>query len=99
MIDESQAQGTGPDAVGGDPTDLLLFAVIIVSTVKGLVIGRNGSGLDEELPPDCWIVAKHGVAQWMLAVENAWHRTVSGSQEIRTAAGPGLGRVPRERIA
>jgi len=99
MIDEGPAQWTGQDAAGGDPTDLLPFAAIIASTVKVLVIGRNGSALDEELPPDCYNVTKHKVAQWMLAVENAWYRTVSGSQEGRPAAGPGLGRVPRERLA
>lgn len=99
MNDDGQVECTGANAVGGYPTDRLPLAGIIASTVKGLGIGRNGGTLEAESPPESFAVTKHKLARGMLAVEDAWYRAISGSQEIRPPAGPRLLRVPRERPA
>lgn len=99
MNDEGQVQCTDADAVGGYPTDQLPLAGIIASTVRGLGIGRNGGTVEVESPPDSFAGTKHKLVHGMLAVEDAWYRAVSGSQEVRPPAGPGLSRVPRERPA
>jgi hypothetical protein len=97
MNEERQMRCTAANAVGGYPTDRLPLAGIIASTVKG--IGRYGGTLEVESPPDSFAVTKHKLVQGMLAVEDAWYRAVSGSQEVRPPAGPGLLRVPKERPA